>query len=174
MGGLARARRGSERGGRPSPRGGRDGRPAPPAPSRALAPSAPTLALGIETFPKRAIYLLPINRSAVIKKSMGPGWASRARQGRRLHPAPCARGEAGGGTGLGAEGGVSAGHARGPATWARGHGRPRSPGRRGAPAACLPGPRLPLGRAGSRGRRAAPRLLLLLGGLNGGFVKRDR
>lgn len=44
-----------------------------PPPSRSQRPTnKPT----IETFPKRAIYLLPINRSAVIKKSMWPGWAS--------------------------------------------------------------------------------------------------
>lgn len=36
----------------------------------------PTNKPTIETFPKRAIYLLPINRSAGIKKSMWPGWAS--------------------------------------------------------------------------------------------------
>lgn len=49
------------------------------ASSRCPPPSGsqrPTNKPTIETFPKRAIYLLPINRSAVIKKSMWSGWAS--------------------------------------------------------------------------------------------------
>lgn len=45
---------------------------APRPPGLSTPPTNPT----IKTFPKRAIYLLPINRSAVIKKSMWPGWAS--------------------------------------------------------------------------------------------------
>ena len=53
--------------------------PQPCAPSRV---SAPTIKATIETFPKRAIYLLSINRSAVIEKSMWPGWASRSRGGK--------------------------------------------------------------------------------------------
>lgn len=47
--------------------------PRPCAPSRG---GVPTIKPTIETFPKRAICLLPINRSAEIKKSMWPGWAS--------------------------------------------------------------------------------------------------
>lgn len=48
---------------------------------------SPTIRSTIETFPKRAIYLFPINRSVVIKKSIWPGWASLAARERRL----CAR-----------------------------------------------------------------------------------
>ena len=136
------------------------------------SPRRPTIKATIETFPKRAIYLLPINRSAVIKKSMWPGWASRSPGGK-------------GATGLRLRGGrrrarawerrvppgphPRAGHlgARAPA------GRVPSGGEGRAPAACFPRALLPFSVWGSgqaaaaSGRSAAPRLLLLLGGLNG-------
>lgn len=146
-----------------------------------LTIQGPTFRSTIETFPKRAIYLFPINRSAVIKKSMWPGWASlslsgkgafehtrRTAQGWRRSRNTC-------------QDNVN----RALGTWAPwpgqvafpqpasgGTGETRSgpfpflssvPGSWG----CSHPPPHP-------GRRAAPRLLLLLRRLNRDFVKRDR
>lgn len=151
------------------------------ASSRCPPPSGsqrPTNKPTIETFPKRAIYLLPINRSAVIKKSMWSGWASislpgkgafaRARRTAERQPRlgtgvpgitpeapiPGHPGPVGGGAvaPLALERWTPMRHASAPALF--------SPARRGAGAAS--------------GCGAALRLLLLLGQLNRDFVKRDR
>lgn len=151
--------------------------PVPPlcAPSRV---SVPTIKPTIETFPKPAIYLLPIYRSAVIKKSMWPGLASLSRGENELSPVVLSP-PGGRRRGRTCERRVPRGpHPRTSSLSARFPvGRVPSGGEGRAPAACFP---LPLSRfsrsrgGGSGCQRAAPRLLLLLGGLNGGFVTRDR
>lgn len=142
------------------------------------SPRRPTIKATIETFPKRAIYLLPINRSAVIKKSMWPGWASRSPGGK-------------GATGLRLRGGrrrarawerrVPPGpHPRAVHLGARAPaGRVPSGGEGRAPAACFPRALLPfsLGLRAGRGRQRPQRrseAFVAPRRAEWGFVKRDR
>lgn len=157
-------------------------KPLPARASRPCAPargSAPTIKATIETFPKGAIYLLPINRSAVIKKSMWQGWASRQRGEKG---ATALRPRGGRGPARAWERRVPPGpHPRASHLGARAAaGRVPSGGEgRARPPTAFLGPCcLSVWRAGravaASGRSAAPRLLLLLRRLNGGFVKWDR
>lgn len=102
----------------------------------------------IETFPKRAIYLLPINRSAVIKKSMWPGWAtSLSGRERRLCPELAGRQRAGAGLGEACPEGATP---EDPQPGRAGPARPRSLGRRGARAR-RPRSSAPLAASAARG-----------------------
>lgn len=145
-----------------------------PPPSRSQRPTnKPT----IETFPKRAIYLLPINRSAVIKKSMWPGWASISLPGKGAFARARRTAERQHRLGTGVPGSHPS-----PDTWTPwpgggGLSRPRGPERwtpmrhASAPSLFSPARR---GAGAASGCGGAPRLLLLLGQLNRDFVKRDR
>lgn len=139
---------------------------------------SPAIRCTIETFPKRAIYLFPINRSVVIKKSIWPRWASLAARERRFcaRPQDCRGRQDCGGPQKGVPGRPHprTGYLGSPAQAGRipSSCKPRAPVR----LASAPSFFSPAGsRAGAAsGRRAAPRLLLLLGWLNRDFVKRDR